>query len=89
MMPEKIEEQVRPVAERIADFTGVKLARVEYIKEHGAMVLRVIISKEGGVDTADCAAVSRALNKKLDEMNLIREHYFLEVASPGIEPANA
>jgi ribosome maturation factor RimP len=85
MTPEKIEEQVRSVAERIADFTGVRLVKVEYVKEHGAMVLRVTIDKEGGVGTEDCVSVSRALNKKLDEMNCIGEHYYLEVASPGID----
>ncbi|MDQ7825041.1 MAG: hypothetical protein RDV48_19730 [Candidatus Eremiobacteraeota bacterium] len=81
-------EQLRSVAERIAVFNGVELKTVEYLKEHGSMVLRVVIAKEEGIGTQECAAISRALSKKLDELDLIKEHYYLEVSSPGIESIN-
>ncbi|WP_337384509.1 ribosome maturation factor RimP, partial [Acidaminococcus timonensis] len=40
---------------------------------------------EGGIDIDDCSAVSNALAKKLDEEDFIREKYYLEVSSPGID----
>jgi ribosome maturation factor RimP len=78
-------ERIRGIAERIADFTGVKIVRVEYVMEHGHHILRVIIDKPGGVGTKDCEEMSRALSKKLDEIDVIKEHYYLEVSSPGID----
>ena len=78
-------EKISRIAERIADFTGVRLVRVEYVKEGGRHILRVIISREGGTGTKECVEMSRALSKKLDEIDVIKEQYFLEVSSPGIE----
>ena len=80
----EIIDKIRVTAARIADSTGVEVVRVEYVKESGHNILRVIIDKEGGVGTQDCESISRALSKKLDELDIIKEHYFLEVSSPGI-----
>lgn len=56
----KITEQVigfaRPVVERL----GCKLWDVEYVREGADWFLRVYIDKDGGVDIADCEAISRA-----------------------------
>ena len=32
-----------------------------------------------------CVAVSEAVSEKLDELDLIKDEYYLEVSSPGIE----
>lgn len=85
MIDEKRLVNIKKITERVAEFSGVNLEKLEYVKEFGNMVLRVIISKEEGVSTKDCEIVSRALSKKLDELDLIKEHYYLEVASPGVE----
>jgi ribosome maturation factor RimP len=85
MREEQILETIKSNADRIADFVGVRVVRVEYVKESGRRILRILIDKEGGIGTSDCEAVSRALSKKLDEMDIIKEHYFLEVSSPGID----
>ncbi len=47
--------------------------------------MKVYIDKPGGINVDDTADISRLLNKKLDEVDLITEQYFLEVSSPGIE----
>lgn len=38
-----------------------------------------------GVTVGDCAGVSRALERWLDETGAVGEHYVLEVSSPGVE----
>jgi len=45
----------------------------------------LVIDKEGGVSIDDCEAMSRPLDKKLDEMDPIEQSYCLEVSSAGIE----
>ena len=47
--------------------------------------LRVYIDKEQGIDLNDCERVSNEINDILDEADYIKEQYFLEVSSPGIE----
>ena len=61
----------------------VEIVDVEYVKEGTDMYLRAYIDKEGGVTIDDCEAVSRRLDKLLDEKDFIQEAYILEVSSPG------
>lgn len=78
----KVTEQlVEPIlAER-----GLELFDIEYVKEGKDWYLRVYIDKEDGVDIEECGLVSRELSDKLDEEDLIKGAYFLEVSSPGVE----
>ena len=38
-----------------------------------------------GIDLNDCEKVNNGINDLLDNADLIKEQYFLEVSSPGIE----
>ncbi len=60
---------------------------VEYVKEAGEYYLRVYIDKEEGISLNECELVSRELSPILDEKDPIKENYFLEVSSPGLDRA--
>ena len=75
--------KIKETTEQIAVFCGVILDTVEFVNEDGHNILRVTIDREGGVSSSDCEQVSRALSKKMDELDIINVHYFLEVTSPG------
>ncbi|WP_249869750.1 ribosome maturation factor RimP [Oceanobacillus saliphilus] len=75
------EELVNPILEA----KNLELADIEYVKEGKNWFLRVYIDKEGGVDIVECGEVSEQLSEKLDETDPIKEPYFLEVSSPGVE----
>ena len=47
--------------------------------------LRIFIDSNQGIDLNDCEKVNDAINDVLDEADYIKEQYFLEVSSPGIE----
>ena len=76
----KAEELLQPVT----DAQGVRIYDVEYVKEGSDWYLRAYIDKDGGVTIEDCEAVSRAYSEKLDETDLIKDAYILEVSSPGL-----
>lgn len=76
-----VEELTSPILEGM----NLELIDVEYLKEGNNWFLRVYIDKEGGIDIDDCGVVSEKLSKRLDELDPIKEAYFLEVSSPGIE----
>ena len=81
-MLEKIKEGLLPI---IASFE-CHLDSMEYVKEKGEWYLRVFIEKnDGNLDMDTCVAVSEAVSEKLDELDLIKDEYYLEVSSPGIE----
>ncbi len=78
---EKVESLIKPKIENI----GYELYDVEYSKEGKNYYLRVFIDKPEGIDLTDCEKVNDEINDILDEANYIKEQYFLEVSSPGIE----
>lgn len=78
---ERVETLLRPTIEKI----GYDLYDVEYAKEGKNYFLRIFIDKQEGIDLEDCEKVNDSINDLLDEADYIKEQYFLEVSSPGIE----
>lgn len=81
----KIEEKVENLLEPIIQNIGYELYDVQYAKEGKNYFLRIIIDSPKGIDLNDCEKVNNAITDILDEENYIKEQYFLEVSSPGIE----
>ena len=81
----KIEERVEELIKDKIENIGYDLYDVEYAKEGPNYYLRIFIDSEKGIDLDDCEKVSNEINEKLDEADYIKEQYFLEVSSPGIE----
>jgi len=85
MAKKSISELVWSLALPIVEKAGCELVDVEYVKEGGSWILRIIIDKDGGVSHEDCERVSQPLNDLLDEKDPISHPYYLEVSSPGLE----
>ena len=81
----KIEDQVENLLKDKIESLGYYLYDVEYVKEGAEYYLRIYIDKSTGIDLNDCEKVSNEINDILDQADLIKEQYFLEVSSPGIE----
>ena len=81
----KIEEQVQDLLKPIIEENGYELYDVIYIKEGKDYYLRIFIDSQSGIGIEDCEKVNNAINDILDEKDLIKDSYFLEVSSPGIE----
>ncbi len=69
---------------------GYELSRCEYVKEGQDRYLRVYVDKLAGgehvsMSTDDCETVSRFLSDKLDEADPVKDAYYLEVSSPGLD----
>lgn len=80
-----IEERVEKLIKGKIEDLGYELYDVEYVKEGKNYFLRVYIDKKDGIDLNDCEKVNDGINELLDEADYIKEQYFLEVSSPGIE----
>ena len=80
-----IEERVESLLKEKIEAIGYELYDVEYSKEGKNYFLRIFIDKTGGIDLNDCGKVNNEIDEILDEADYIKEQYFLEVSSPGIE----
>ena len=85
MADKNIESKVSSLIEPIIENIGYSLYDLLYVKEGKDFYLRVVIDKTEGIDINDCEKVNDAINDILDEADYIKDQYFLEVSSPGVE----
>jgi ribosome maturation factor RimP len=78
-------EKLKNRIEQLVTDLGYYLYEIEYIKEHGDFVLRVMIENEKHIEIDDCIKVSKALGEMLDKDDPFKDPYNLEVTSPGAE----
>lgn len=84
MKKAEVEKYISELVEQIVEDTNLDLVDVEYVRERD-WYLRVYIDKEGGIEIDDCQLVSGKLTEILDIKDPIKEKYYLEVSSPGID----
>ena len=80
-----IEEKVEILLKEKIENIGYDLYDVEYAKEGPNYFLRIFIDKPEGIDIDDCEKVNNEIMDELDKADYIKEQYFLEVSSPGVE----
>ena len=64
---------------------GYDLYDVQYVKEGSDYFLRIYIENSDGISLDDCEKVSHLVAEILDEKDPIKDQYFLEVSSTGVE----
>lgn len=81
-----IEERVESLIKDKVQELGYNLYDVQYVKEGQNYYLRIFIEKpNGSIDLNDCEKVNDGINDLLDKADYIKEQYFLEVSSTGVE----
>ena len=80
-----LEEKVEKLISKAIEDIGYELYDVVYEKEAQDYYLRIFIDSTNGIGLNDCEKVNDAINDLLDEADYIKDQYFLEVSSPGIE----
>ncbi len=80
-----IEEKVENLIKKKIEDIGYELYDVLYLKEGKNYTLRIVIDNEKGISLEDCEKVNNEITDILDEADYIKDQYFLEVSSPGIE----
>jgi ribosome maturation factor RimP len=84
MTDREIVDRVRALIHPIVLNERMEVVDIEYRRESGGWVLRLILDKEGGINLEDCARVSREVGRSLDVEDVILTPYTLEVSSPGL-----
>ena len=83
-LEKNIEELIEPIINKL----GLILYDVEYVKVGKEYYLKIYVDKnenDGSVTIEDCENVTNAINDALDKADYIKEQYYLEVSSAGIE----
>ncbi len=72
------------LVEPVCNEMGLDLVDMEYLSEHGKMVLRIYADREGGITLGDCTLLSREIGDLLEVKDILQHEYVLEVSSPGL-----
>lgn len=80
----KIEDLAKAAVMPIIEQYKLTLWDVCFEKEGAMWYLRILIDKDGGLDSDECEEVSKPINEILDKQELIKSVDILEVGSPGL-----
>jgi ribosome maturation factor RimP len=76
---------IAALVEPVLEDMGFRLVRVVMSKRDGATI-QIMADKPGGtIVVQDCADISRRLSPLFDAHDPIKDRYYLEVSSPGID----
>lgn len=78
-------KQIEEMVEKIANDNSFSIEEVGFVKEGGVKILRIIADSENGLNIDEATLLNNLISEKLDEVDLIKEEYYLEVSSPGLE----
>lgn len=81
----KIEEKIEELVTKPITDLGYRVYDVMYVKEGKDNFLRIFIDNDKGISLDDCEKVNDAITDMLDEADIIKDQYFLEISSPGAE----
>ena len=76
-----VQELILPILEAKRAF----LVDVQVRGEQGVKIIQAFVDTDSGITIAECADISRELNKVLGLSQIIEGAYNLEVSSPGID----
>ena len=81
MNVKNIEDILNPYLET----NGFKLYEIDFVREAGMNILRVLVNKKGGINIDELAEINNFLSDELDRVEIPYDEYMLEVSSPGAE----
>ena len=79
-----MEEKIKEELEKEVSKMGIHIYSVEYVKEGSNNFLRVTIDRDEIIDIDTCEKVTHVINPILDELDLIKESYILDVSTTGL-----
>ncbi len=77
--------ELTELLEPVVSALGYEMLGVQYLRRKRGALVRVYIDNETGVTLHDCVRVNEQVIGVLDVHDPIKEHYHLEISSPGLD----
>ncbi len=78
-------ENIIKISNEIAERLGFFVVDISFRGDQRRRIIEVFVDGEKNVSADDLANISREINKVIDDNNLIKESYRLDVSTPGVE----
>lgn len=78
--------ELSPVIEGCLKDRNLELVDISCRRQGKDVVLRILVDKpEGGISLDECAFLNKEIGAMLDEKDIVKEGYILELSSPGLD----
>lgn len=74
-------EEVKRILEKPMADMEIKVDKVEYVTENKYNFLKITLDKAGGIDLDIIVEATKIINPIIDEYDLIKEEYILDISS--------
>lgn len=79
-------EELKSIIADVLKLQGADLVGLIYRYEGSDLILRVLADRpQGGITLDECARVNVQISQILDEKDILKMRYILEVSSPGLD----
>lgn len=83
---QEIISELKDIIDNYLKDKALDLVDLMYRYEGRDLFLRILVDRpEGGISLGECANLNHEINRILDEKDILRERYILEVSSPGLD----
>ena len=80
-----IKENIIRISNEIAEKLGYFVIEILLRGDNRKRIIEIYIDAENNINANDLAEMSREINSVLEEQNLIKESYRLDVSTPGVD----
>jgi ribosome maturation factor RimP len=78
-------DKIKELISGMLNQEGVELVELSYHRQKQGMVLRFLIDKPNGISLDECSQINKEIGQALDDEDIIKKRYILEVSSPGLD----
>jgi len=82
---DKLKENIVEISNKIAEKLGYFVIEVVVRGDSRKRIVEIFVDAEKNVSADDLAEMSREINTVIEEENIIKESYRLEVSTPGVD----
>lgn len=83
---EEIVERIKEKILSLLEEEKFDLVEINYFYSGGKKTLRLLVDRpKGGITLSDCASLNERIGRILDDLEIMKEGYVLEVSSPGVD----
>ena len=80
-----LEAHLFSLCEPVLNDTGYELVKIQISGTGPRRKAVFFIDKQGGISVEDCAAASRLIDPLIEQNDLFKSSYVLEISSPGLD----
>jgi ribosome maturation factor RimP len=80
-----LKENIVRISNEIAEKLNFFVVDINFRGDNRKRIIEVFVDGEKNVSADDLAAISREINKVIEEQDLIKESYRLDVSTPGVD----